>query len=127
MQLRSLIVTVFAACFLVVGEPANAESPAAAYRVLQGTGACLACGAQSYVVIDSHDTLEALYTELKERCHGSEAPDTWRQTFRLPRQPASRLLSVNRPLIASTSHREASSTRAETSYRCRCHNRSAES
>ena len=81
MQLRFLIVSVMAACILVVGEPVIAESPESAYRVLQETGACPPCGAPSYVVIDSQDKLETLYTELKEQCRGSAAPDAWRQAI----------------------------------------------
>jgi len=72
MQLRSVIVSVVVACFQFFGEPSFAGSPEAAYRVLQGTGACLPCGAESYVVIDSQDKLEDLYTELREKCRGSE-------------------------------------------------------
>jgi len=80
-QRRSLIGSVVAVCFLVVGNPGIAESPGQAYRVLEGTGACLPCGAESYVIIDSQDKLESLYTGLKERCHDSRAPDAWRQAI----------------------------------------------
>jgi hypothetical protein len=78
---RSLIVSVVVACFHIFGEPSFAGSPKSAYRVLQGTGACLPCGAESYVVIDSQDKLEDLYTELKEKWRESQAPDTWRQSI----------------------------------------------
>jgi hypothetical protein len=80
MQLQSLIVSVVA-CFHIFGEPCFAGSPESAYRVLQGTGACLPCGSESYVVINSQDKLDDLYTGLKEKCRGSQAPDTWRQTI----------------------------------------------
>jgi hypothetical protein len=76
-----LIGSVVAVCFLVVGNPGIAESPGQAYRVLEGTGACLPCGAESYVIIESQDKLESLYTVLKERCHDSRAPDAWRQAI----------------------------------------------
>lgn len=81
MQLRSLIVSVLVACALFVGKPSLAESPESPYRVLQGIGACLPCGAESHVVIDSQDKLEALYTDLMERCRGSQAPQRWRQAI----------------------------------------------
>ena len=81
MQLRSLIVCVVVACSYIYGEPSFAGSPEAAYRVLQVTGTCLPCGAKSYVVIDSEEKLEDLYTELKEECRGSRAPDAWRQSI----------------------------------------------
>jgi hypothetical protein len=81
MQLRSLIVSVVVACFHIVSEPSRAGSPESAYRVLHGTGTCLPCGAESYVVVDSQDKVEDLYTELKDKCRGSQAPDTWRQSI----------------------------------------------
>ena len=81
MQHRSLTIPVVVACFLLVGNPGVAESPESAYRVLEGTGVCPPCGSASYVVVDSQDRLEALYTDLKERCRGSQAPDTWRQAI----------------------------------------------
>lgn len=81
MMLRSLVVSVVVACLLGFGEPSSAESAEPAYRLLQGTGACLPCGAESHVVIDTRDRLEDLYTGLKKRCRASQAPDTWRQSI----------------------------------------------
>jgi hypothetical protein len=81
MQHRSLIAPTMVACLHVFCQPGIAASPELAYRVLQGTHACLPCGAASYAVIDSLDTVEAFHTELKEKCHDPQAPDLWRQSI----------------------------------------------
>jgi hypothetical protein len=81
MQLRSLIISVVVACLHSFGGPSFAGAPESAYRVLEGSGACLPCGVESYVVIDSQHKIEDLYSEAKERCRGSQAPDTWRQSI----------------------------------------------
>jgi hypothetical protein len=81
MQRRPFIVSVVVACLHIFGEPSFGRAPESAYRVLHGTGTCPPCGAESYVVIDSQDKLEEVYTELNEKCRGSQAPDTWRQAI----------------------------------------------
>lgn len=72
---------VLVAWLLACGEPGVGESPMPAYRVLPVSGACLPCGGESYIVLDSEEKLESLYGEAKERCRGSGAPDAWRQAI----------------------------------------------
>lgn len=81
MQFRSLIVSVAVACLHFLGEPGFAGSPESVYRVLHASGACLPCGVESYVVIDSREKIEDLYSEAREACRGSQAPDAWRQAI----------------------------------------------
>jgi hypothetical protein len=81
MKHRSLFAPTMVTCLHVFSQPGIAASPDLAYRVLEGRPACLPCGAASYAVIDSLDTVEAFHTELKAQCHDSRVPDVWRQSI----------------------------------------------
>jgi hypothetical protein len=61
-----------------LGQPAFADDPEPAYRVLHAPAVCLPCGGPSYFVVDSQDRVNDLYAQLEERCGEAQSPETWR-------------------------------------------------
>jgi hypothetical protein len=81
MQPRWWMLYAAMSCLLLFSERGFARSPQAPYRVLQLSAACVPCGVESYVVIDSSEKVEKLYRAAKEKCPASQEPDRWRDAI----------------------------------------------
>jgi hypothetical protein len=80
MQFQSGLISAVTACVLFLGNPSLADDPESAYRILRGPAACLPCGGEPYIVIDSQDRVRDLYAELKETCREAQSPERWRDS-----------------------------------------------